>query len=121
MTVDDYIEAFPAPTQAALKKLRALVRKAAPTATESISYKMPTYTLNGTLLHFAGYANHIGVYGAASAALAKELEAYKAGRGTLRFALDAPLPVSLLTKIVKTRVKENTQRKASPKRARKSS
>ncbi len=115
MTFDEYIAAFPTPTQAVLKKLRALVLKAAPGASETISYKMPTFVLNGTLLHFAAYAKHIGVYGASSKTLANELAPYTAGRGTLRFALDAPLPVSLLTKLVKVRAEENAVAQRSGK------
>lgn len=112
-SVSDYLKAFPAPTRKLLKQLRALIRKAAPGAVEKMSYGMPAYALNGVLAYFAGYERHIGLYAMPSAIrkFAKELAKYETSKGTVRFALDRPLPGSLITRIIKFRVKENATRK----------
>lgn len=110
--VDHYIAAFPEGTQKLLDQLRATIKKAAPKATESISYMMPAYKYEGVLVYFGGYKKHIGFYPTASgiAAFKKELVAYNVSKGTVQFPLDKPLPVSLITKIVKFRVSENLQK-----------
>ena len=110
--IDDYIATFPKDIQAKLQKIRATIKKAAPKAEEAIKYQMPTFTLNGNLVHFAAYKNHIGFYPAPSGieAFKKELAAYESGKGTLRFPLDEPIPFGLITKVVKYRVKKNLEK-----------
>ena len=110
--VDHYIANFPEATQMLLDQLRAIIKKAAPKATESISYMMPAYKYEGALVYFGGYKKHIGFYPmpAAIAAFKKELSAYNLSKGTVQFPLDKPLPVSLISKIVKFRVAENLQK-----------
>ncbi len=108
-TIDEYLINFPANIQVILEELRATIRKAAPEATETISYQMPTFTLHGNLVHFAAYKNHIGFYPAPSgiAAFQKELASYKGAKGSVQFPLDQPLPLALISQIVTFRVKEN--------------
>ena len=110
--VEAYIAAAPAHTRARLKQLRAIIKKAAPAADESISYMMPFYACNGVLCYFAGYERHIGFYptGSAIVHFKTQLVPYKTSKGTVRFPLDAPLPVALIQNIVKFRIKENRQR-----------
>jgi uncharacterized protein YdhG (YjbR/CyaY superfamily) len=110
--IDDYIASFPKDVQAKLQKIRATIKKAAPKAEEAIKYQMPTFTLNGNLVHFAAYKNHIGFYPAPSGveAFKKELAAYERGKGTLKFPLDEPIPFGLITKVVKYRVKKNLEK-----------
>lgn len=109
--VDAYIASFPQPVQGMLQQLRDIILKAAPKAQEGISYQMPAYKLNGVLVYFAGYKNHIGFYptGSGIEAFKTQLSDYKTSKGTIQFPLDKPLPAALITKIVKHRVKENTQ------------
>ncbi|MCZ8285557.1 MAG: DUF1801 domain-containing protein [Bacteroidia bacterium] len=110
--VDEYIATFPPPTQDLLEQMRSTILKAAPGVEEVIGYKMPAYRLHGVLLYFAGYKAHIGFYpsGSAIEAFKKELSAYKGAKGSVQFPLDRPLPVALITKIVKLRVKENLEK-----------
>ena len=108
-SIDVYIAEFPAETQAALREVRELIRQSAPGATETISYAIPTFDLNGThLVHFAGYARHVGLYPAPSglAAFEDELRPYVRGKGSVRFPLDEPLPTDLIRRIVEFRVGE---------------
>jgi len=108
--IDEYIAGFPKDVQEILEKIRMTIRKAAPDAEETISYLMPTFNLNGKyLVYFAAYKKHIGFYGAPrdNPEFKEELSAYQAGKGTLQFPLDKPIPFDLITKIVKFRVKEN--------------
>ncbi|MBP7808451.1 MAG: DUF1801 domain-containing protein [Bacteroidia bacterium] len=106
---NEYIENFPLFTQKILKQIRTTIKKAAPKAEETISYGMPAFTLNGHLVYFAGYKNHIGLYALPSghAAFKNELAKYKQGKGSVQFPIDEPMPLALITKIVKFRVKEN--------------
>jgi len=108
-TVDEYIGIFPLNVQKILKKLRETIRKTVPAAEETINYQIPTFKLNGNLVHFAAFKNHIGFYPAPSAieAFNKELSAYKVSKGSIKFPLDEPVPFELIIKIVKYRVKEN--------------
>lgn len=110
--IDRYIADFPPPTQELLMQMREVILKAAPDATEVIGYKMPAYRLQGVLLYFAGYKGHIGFYpsGSAIEAFKQELSVYKGAKGSVQFPLDKPLPVSLITKMVKLRVKENREK-----------
>ena len=107
--IDAYIAACPPDVRAKLQELRATIKKVAPDAEEAISYQMPTFKLNGNLVHFAAFKNHIGFYPVPSGieAFKKELSVYKQGKGSVQFPLDKPLPLKLITRIVKFRVKEN--------------
>jgi uncharacterized protein YdhG (YjbR/CyaY superfamily) len=113
-TIDQYIHGFPEDVQAKLSELRSTIRKSAPQATEKISYGVPTFDLNGNLVHFAAFKRHIGFYPAPSgiARFQKELKAYKSAKGSVQFPLDQPLPLQLIAKIVEFRVGENSQKKA---------
>ena len=112
-TIDEYIDAFPKDIRFILEKIRKTIRRAAPEAFEAISYQMPTFKLNGNLVHFAAYKNHIGFYPVPSGieAFKGELAPYIAGKGTLRFPLDKPIPYDLIEKVVTFRVKENLAKK----------
>jgi uncharacterized protein YdhG (YjbR/CyaY superfamily) len=109
-TIDEYIAGFPPEVQTILQKIRLTIKKAAPDAAETISYQMPTFTLHGNLVHFAAFKNHIGFYPVPSGIdkFKKELAVYQQGKGSVQFPLDQPIPYSLISKIVKFRVKENT-------------
>jgi uncharacterized protein YdhG (YjbR/CyaY superfamily) len=117
--VDSYIDTFPKDTQELLEKIRTTIRKAAPKAEEVISYQMPAYKLEGVLVYFAGYKQHIGFYPMPSALreFKKELSIYKGSKGAVQFPLDKPLPLTLITKMVKFRVSEN-KKKAKEKKKR---
>lgn len=112
-TIDQYIQNFPTDVQAKLSELRSTIRRSAPQATEKISYGVPTFELNGNLVHFAAFKRHIGFYPAPSgiARFQKELKAYKSAKGSVQFPLDEPLPLHLITKIVEFRVDENSRKK----------
>ncbi len=109
-SIDEYISGFPKETQLILEKIRKAIREEAPSATEKISYGMPTFYLNGNLVHFAAFKNHIGFFPAPSGIdkFEKELSRYKTGKGTLQFKYDKEIPFDLIGKIVKFRVKENS-------------
>ena len=108
--MDEYIAAFPKNIQTLLEQMRTTIRKAAPDAVETISYAIPTFKLNGNLVHFAAFKNHIGFYPtpAGIEEFEKELSVYKQGKGSVQFPLDKPLPLALITRIVKYRTKKNT-------------
>jgi len=114
--IDEYISGFPNNTQQILQQVRATIRKAAPKAEEVISYQMPAFKFYGMLVFFAAYKNHIGFYPTSSGinAFKKELSAYKGAKGSVQFPIDKPMPLNLITRIVKFRVKENLD-KASAK------
>ena len=114
-TIDEYIARCPEDVQAILSKIREIIRKAAPTAEETIKYQIPTFVLNGNLVHFAAFQNHIGFYPTPSGItkFKQELSAYKGAKGSVQFPLDAPIPFSLITKIVKFRVKETFEKAAA--------
>jgi uncharacterized protein YdhG (YjbR/CyaY superfamily) len=113
--IDEYIANSPKEIQEILEKVRATIRKAAPKAEETINYGMPTFTLEGNLVHFAGFKNHIGFYPTPSGIenFKKELSVYKGAKGSVQFPLDKPIPYVLIGKIVKFRVKENLARAAA--------
>ncbi len=120
--IDEYIADFPPNVQKILQKIRLTVRKAAPQAEETIKYRMPTFTLNGNLVHFAAFKKHIGFYPtpAGTKEFRKELSVYKGAKGSVRFPLDQPIPFGLISKIVKFRVKENLAKaEANAKRSKK--
>ena len=108
-SIDEYIASFPSDVQEILEKIRTTIRNAAPGAQESISYGMPTFTLNGYLVYFAAYKNHIGFYPAPIGIekFKNEISEYESGRGTLQFPLDKPIPYDLISEIVAFRVQEN--------------
>ncbi len=110
-TIDDYIADFPKDVQARLNKIRQVIGKAAPKASETISYRMPTFKLNGNLVHFAAFKEHIGFYPTPSAisAFEKELAPYHTSKGAIQFPYDKPIPYELIENIVKFRVKEQSE------------
>lgn len=110
--VDAYIAIFPSEVQKRLEELRAAIRKAAPEAEEVISYGMPAFKWKGMLVWFGAHTNHIGFYPRASAieAFKKELSIYKNAKGSVQFPYNAPLPLDLITRIVKYRLVENLRR-----------
>ena len=116
--VDEYILSYPKEIQKLLKQVRATVKKAAPKSTEVISYRMPAYKQNGMLLWFAAHTSHIGLYPGASgiAAFKKEISIYKNAKGSVQFPFDKPLPLTLMTKMVKFRVNENLQKVMAKKK-----
>jgi uncharacterized protein YdhG (YjbR/CyaY superfamily) len=111
-SIDEYIANSPKGVQKKLKELRATIKASAPDATEKISYQMPTFYLKGNLVHFAALKNHIGFYPTPSGvqAFIKETAKYASTKGAIQFPLDEPLPLKLVSKIVKFRVKENLRR-----------
>jgi uncharacterized protein YdhG (YjbR/CyaY superfamily) len=112
-TIDEYIKTFPVDVQSILEKMRQTIRQAAPGAVEAIAYEMPTFRLNGNLVHFAAFENHIGFYPTPSGidAFKKEISRYKWAKGSVQFPLDKPIPYDLVEKIVKFRVTENLEKK----------
>jgi uncharacterized protein YdhG (YjbR/CyaY superfamily) len=108
-TIDEYIAGFPNDIQEILAKIRVTIREAAPDAKETISYQMPTFTLNGNLVHFAAFDKHIGFYPTPSGIgkFKEELSVYKGAKGSVQFPLDKPIPYDLIDRIVRFRVKEN--------------
>jgi uncharacterized protein YdhG (YjbR/CyaY superfamily) len=108
-TIDEYIGTFPKKVQEILEKLRQTISKSAPKAEETINYQIPTFKLNGNLVHFAAYKTHIGFYPTPSGieAFKKELSTYDLAKGSVKFPLDKPIPFDLVRKIVEYRVKEN--------------
>jgi uncharacterized protein YdhG (YjbR/CyaY superfamily) len=113
-TIDEYIKTFPVDAQRILEEMRQTIHKAAPEAVEAISYQIPTFKLNGNLVHFAAFKNHIGFYPTPSGieAFKKELSPYKRGRGSVQFPIDKPIPFDLVEKIVKFRIQENLRKKS---------
>jgi uncharacterized protein YdhG (YjbR/CyaY superfamily) len=109
--VDEYIAGFPEDVRSRLIKLRKTIREAAPQATETINYGIPTFRLNGNLVHYAAFKKHIGFYPAPSGinAFENELKPYEVSKGTVKFPLDKPIPYELVREIVKYRVKENSR------------
>jgi uncharacterized protein YdhG (YjbR/CyaY superfamily) len=112
-SIDEYIETFPEVTQKILKELRETIKAAAPEAGETIIYGIPTFTLNGKyLIYFAGWKNHISIYPIppGTETFKKQISKYVEGKGTLKFPTDKPLPLKLITKMVKLNVAENLKR-----------
>ena len=119
-TIDEYIAAFSPEVQATLERIRSTIRNAAPDAQETISYRIPAFTRNGTLVYFAAFKAHIGFYPPVrgDARLEEAIAPYAGEKGNLRFPLDRPIPYRLIERIVKHRVKQ-TSAKADSKAARK--
>lgn len=119
-TIDEYIDTFPKSVQWQLKQVRLTIRKALPRAEETISYQIPTFKLNGKyIIYFAAWKNHIALYPIHTGveSLKKELEKYKGSKSSAHFPLDTPIPVSLVKKIVRAKLKESLERvKANKKK-----
>jgi uncharacterized protein YdhG (YjbR/CyaY superfamily) len=113
--VDDYIAGFPPELQTVLEQIRQTIRKSAPGVSEKISYAIPTFDLNGTLVHFAAFKNHVGFYATPTGheAFKSELSRYKEGKGSVQFPLNEPMPLDLIARIVEFRVKENLSKASS--------
>lgn len=108
-SIDDYIKDFPSNIQNILREIRRAIKKAVPNAEESIGYKISTFKLNGNLVHFAAFQNHIGFYPGSKAikVFSKELSDYETSKGTIRFPLNKRIPLALIIRITKHKVKEN--------------
>ena len=121
-TMDEYINAFPEDIQRILKELRQTIKDVAPEAEETINYQIPTFALNGNLVHFAAFENHIGFYPTPSGmeAFKKELSGYKGAKGSVQFPITEPLPLPLIRRIVEYRVNENMERKQKKRSNKKS-
>jgi len=111
-TIDEYISSFPGNIQTLLEQVRMTIHQAAPEAEEAIKYAMPTFILNGNLVHFAAFKHHIGFYPVPSGieAFKKELSSYKGAKGSVQFPLDKPMPLDLISRIVEFRVNENIKK-----------
>lgn len=116
-TIDDYIEQAPEDVQDILQTLRRVIQEEAPDAKEAIKYQLPTFVLNGNLVHFAAFKHHIGFYPVPSGitAFQQELSAYKQGKGSVQFPLDQPMPYELIRRIVRFRVAENLKQAQAKK------
>ena len=118
-TIEDYIAEFPAETRQRLQQMRAIIKENAPGAVETISYAIPTFDLNKKhLVHFAGYATHIGFYPSPSGmeAFEAEFQPYKRAKGSVQFPLDQPLPLDLIRRVVAFRVAEISAKAKRPKK-----
>lgn len=116
--IDEYINTFPEDVRTILNQLRQTIKESAPEAEETINYQIPTFSLHGNLVHFAAFKDHIGFYPTPTGieAFKKELAPYKGAKGSVQFPIDQPLPLPLIRKIVKFRVKENLERKEKKKK-----
>src|SRR5262249_42189547 len=117
-SIDEYIAGFPTDVQRILHEIRSIIRTAAPDAEEAIKYRMPTFVLNGNLVHFAAFEKHVGFYPTPSGieAFKDELSGYHNAKGSVQFPLDKPVPFSLIRKIVQFRVKETRGKRAAKTR-----
>lgn len=112
-TIDEYIYIFPKEVQLTLNELRRVIINEAPDVKETINYGIPTFKLNGNLVHFAAYKNHIGFYPGSSGVnyFSHKLKQYKCSKGTIQFPINQPLPYDLIKEIVRFRVKENLEKR----------
>ena len=120
-TIDEYINGFPEDVQEILEKIRAIIKKAAPKAQETISYGIPTFTLRDTyLIYFAAYKKHIAIYPVPTGdpEFNEQVSAYRAGKGTLQFPLDKKIPYDLIRKLVKHSLQDNLTRAEGKKKSR---
>lgn len=117
--IDEYIKSYPENIQIILQKVRTSIKEAAPNAIEKISWQMPTFVLNGNLVHFAMHKNHVGFYPGESGIshFIDEISQYKFGKGSVQFPISNPMPYDLIKRIVEFRVKENMQKSRNKKRA----
>ena len=118
LDIDEYVARFPSDVRKILERVRRTIRKAAPEAEGAISYQIPTFKLKGNLVHFAAWKEHIGFYPTSSGIrkFKKELSAYEGAKGTVKFPMDEPMPLDLIARIVKFRVRENLERAAAKKK-----
>jgi uncharacterized protein YdhG (YjbR/CyaY superfamily) len=116
--IDEYIYLQPEPVRENLELIRMTIKKAAPKAEEVISYSMPAFKFHGILVYFAAFKNHIGFFPTSSGiqAFKEDVAGYKTSKGTVQFPLDKPLPLALVTKMVKFRVKENLDKAEAKKK-----
>jgi uncharacterized protein YdhG (YjbR/CyaY superfamily) len=119
-TIGDYIARCPPNVRSRLERIRRIIRRAAPDAEEKISYKIPTFTLNGVLLHFAAFTNHIGLFPPVrgDARIEKAIARFAGPKGNLRFPLDEPMPYDLIERIAELRVKQNRAKTSASKKRR---
>lgn len=117
-TVDEYMSALPKDVRVKMESVRKTIKQAAPDAVEIICYNMPAFRLGKILVYYAAHTHHIGFYPMASGIenFKKELSAYKGARGSVQFPFDVPMPLKLIEKIVKFRVKENMEKAKSKKK-----
>jgi uncharacterized protein YdhG (YjbR/CyaY superfamily) len=117
-TIDEYIAAYPADVQEVLQKVREVVQTAVPQATEAISYGMPTFKLQGNLVHFGAFKSHLGFYPVPSGLeqFKEELAQYKGGKGSVQFPYNQPIPYELIGKIAQFRAAENLEKAATKKK-----
>jgi uncharacterized protein YdhG (YjbR/CyaY superfamily) len=111
--IDDYLAAVPDEARATLEKLRKTIRAAAPKATETISYRIPTFKYHGPLVAFAAFPNHCSFFPMSPSVMEAhkdELKPYETSKGTIRFPAHKPLPAALVKKLVKARIAENEAR-----------
>lgn len=115
--IEEYIGQFSKEIQDRLRLIRDRIQALAPTATEKISYQMPTFYLNGNLVHYAAFKNHIGFYPTPSGITAFEeaLKPYRGGKGSLIFLHNQPLPIDLIEQVVRYRIEENQQKQLAKK------
>ena len=115
LEVDAYIAGFPDEVQAILEKVRSVIHEAAPEAQEAMKYGIPTFVLNGNLVHFGGYARHIGFYPTPPGIehFKAELAEYELSKGTVKFSLERPIPYDLIRRVVEFRVAENVEKGAA--------
>ena len=115
MTIDDYIAQCPPEAQGILQKIRKIVRKIAPQAQERVSYQMPAFALNGMLIYFAAFKNHIGIFPPVKgdAKFQKDAAPYQGPKGNFKFPLDSPVPYALIERIAKVRLKEHLEQKTA--------
>jgi uncharacterized protein YdhG (YjbR/CyaY superfamily) len=120
-TIDEYIASFPSAVQTLLQQVRTTIREAAPEATETIKYAMPTFVLDGNLVYFAAFDKHIGFYATPTGqdAFKEKLSGYKTGKGSIQFPLDKPIPYELIEDMVRFRVKQNKEKAVAKKQLRK--
>jgi len=109
-TIDEYISSYPEDVQEILQKLRKAIKTLAPNSIETISYQIPTFKLNGILVHFAAYKNHIGFYPTPSAIneFQNEFGNFEFSKGSIKFPIRKPIPMNLIKRIVEFKIKENT-------------
>jgi len=120
MSIDKYISQYPPDIQEKLNQIRVLIKNRAPEAEEAIKYGIPTFILNGNLVHFAAFKNHIGFYPVPSGieAFKNELSIFKQGKGSIQFPLNKEMPLDLISRIVEFRVKENMEKTKKKKSTR---
>lgn len=114
-TIDEYIADFSPEVQSILKKIRLMIKRAAPNAHEKISYKIPAFALDGILIYFAAFKKHIAIYPPVRGddKLRKQIARYRGVKGNLKFPLDEPIPYELIARVIKFRVKEHAGRMRS--------